>query len=84
MNEVKKSALVKPESYYSIRQVHQMGVFKWAATYETLRNHIKRDVIKGNNTFYAIKTGSGTGTRYLIKGSTILNLQQEVKQGKVF
>lgn len=81
---IQKSELIKPNEYYSPRQIHQMGVFKWIGSYETLKNYIKKDIEKGNNIFHTIRNGSGNGTRYLVRGATLINLQEETKKGKVF
>lgn len=79
-----KSNIIKSEDYYSIRQIYKLNVFRWIKSYETLKRYIKTDLEKGNKVFNTIKSGKGTGTRYLIRGITLINLQQEIKKGKVF
>lgn len=76
---------IKNEEYYSIMQLYQLDVFKWLKSYSSFKALIKRDVNNGNKIFQVIKTGEGNGTRYFIKGETILELIKEIKSGgKIF
>lgn len=82
---IKKTQIVKPEEYYSLKQIHQLNLFKFKKSYTSFRALVKNDILNGNEVFKAVKTGEGNGTRYLIKGSTILNILDEVKlKGKIF
>lgn len=80
----KKSKIIKPEDYYSIRQMFRLNILPWIKSYETLKRYIKTDLENGNTVFSTIRSGKGTGTRYLVRGVTIIRLQEEIKSGKTF
>lgn len=77
---IKKTIIIKPYEYYSIHQVHELDVFTWIKSYDTLRRWIQEDLKR----FKVIKRGQGNGTRYFIKGSTLIRFQEQIKQGLDF
>jgi hypothetical protein len=81
---IKKSNIIKENDYYSILQLYNLKVIKWLDSYSSLKRLVKRDISNGNKIFKVIRTGNGNGTRYLIKGYTIIKLIEELKKGKIF
>jgi len=81
---MKKTELIKPSRYYSILMIFKLDLFDWINSYDALKRLIIRDVNNKNKTFKAIVYGSGSGKRYLIKGSTLITVLKKVEKGVIF
>lgn len=84
VEKIDKATLILPDKYYSPKQIFLLNVFKWIRSYDMIKRWVKKDIESGNTIFKAVKSGQGKGTRYLIKGSVILGIIEESKNGKVF
>lgn len=74
--------MIKPNTYYSLRQIFKLKVFPWIHSFVTLRRLVKKDIEKETNLFKAIIIGQGRGTRYKIKGQTLIDLLEKIdKEG---
>ncbi len=76
---------INTEKYYTLQEVYKCNVLSWFKSYSTLKRWVKKDIEKHDNKFFkAIKHGKGVGTRYLIKGETLLEIIKKVEDGYIF
>jgi len=76
---------IDPDKYYSAKKLSEMKVFPWISSYHTLKKWITDDILYNENAvFKTIKKGIKTGTRYLIKGSTVIEIYEKTKPGYDF
>ena len=66
--------IIEPNKYYSLHSIFKMNALPWIKTFATLKKLVEQDMKKGGDKFKAIKTGQNQGTRYLIKGSNLIDL----------
>jgi len=70
---------IEKEKYYSLKELSEMNAIPWVSEYRSLRKMVKYDIEKNNNRhFKAIVKGTGTTTRYLIKGENVINFVKKV------
>jgi len=74
---------IKSDAYYSPLMMFKMRMFMWIKSYDTMKRWIKKDINNGNILFRTIQQGTGTATRYLIKGDRILRVLNLVKKGRL-
>lgn len=73
---------INPEKYYSLHSIFKMKALPWIKSFATLQKLVAQDIDQGGDKFKAIKTGQNQGTRYLIKGSNLIELLQRMdKEG---
>ena len=76
---------INTEKYYTLQEVYKFNILKWFKSYSTLKRWVKKDIEKHDNKlFKVIKHGKGVGTRYLIKGETLLEIIKKVENGYIF
>ena len=75
---------IDPSKYYSIRQMWKMKVFDWIHSYPAYKRFVQRDAQKETRLLETIITGNSSATRYLIKGSAIIKVQELAKTGYTF
>lgn len=73
--------MIERDKYYSIKKIFEMKVFGWITSYDTLRRWVTLDSLQENSMFKSIRKGNASGTRYYIKGETLLELVEEFKNG---
>ena len=74
---------IDPEKYYTLRQLKTLNLFPWLKSYYSYRKVILRDMQNETHLLNTVVSGEKTSTRYYVKGSAIIELQKQIKQGMV-
>lgn len=73
---------IDPEKYYNTSDILRNSYFPWVKSMPSIIKWIERD-LKSNNILGSIRVGTGTGTRYLIKGENLIKFIAQFEDGSL-
>ena len=79
--EKTKANRIKPEKWYSLREIVEGRLLANLHGWKSVRRIVKADK-KHRNLLGAVITGTGRGTKYRIKGENLKRFKEEWENGK--